>query len=126
MDAQFSPDSPAAVSEAFVTAINTGDLPAALALYRQDAVMLAPDGSQARGAKAISELLGGVVSMQVHMTTRIKNVIETGDIAVAAEEWTMRLRGPDGTSSDQSGHSIVLFTREHAGWRFLLDAPWGL
>jgi ketosteroid isomerase-like protein len=97
-----------------------------VSLYHDDAVMLAPDGSQAQGAKAISELLTGVISMQVQMTTQIESVIETGDIAVAAEEWTMRLRAPDGTTSDQSGQSIVLFTREHAGWRFLIDAPWGL
>jgi uncharacterized protein (TIGR02246 family) len=126
MDAEVSSDSPAAVSEAFVAALNAGDLTGALALYRDDAVMLAPDGGQARGAKAISELLAGIVSMQVQMTTRIDGVVETGDIAIAAEQWTMRLRAPDGTTSDQSGRSIVLFTREHAGWRFLIDAPWGL
>lgn len=88
--------------------------------------MLEPNGSQARGTKAISELLAGIVSMQVQMATRIKSMIDVADIAVAAEDWTMRLREPDGTTSDQSGHSIVLFTREHAGWRFLIDAPWGL
>jgi uncharacterized protein (TIGR02246 family) len=126
MSADFSPHSPAAVSEAFVAAINTGDLTRALPLYREDAVMLAPDGSQARGAKAISELLAGVITMQVQMTTQIKALIETGDIAIAAEQWTMRLRAPDGSTSDHSGRSIVLFTREHTGSRFLIDAPWGL
>jgi|ERR1035438_5585210 uncharacterized protein (TIGR02246 family) len=126
MDAEVSSDSPAAVSEAFVAAINTGDLNGALALYHDDAVMLAPDGSQARGAKAIGELLAGVISMQLQMTTRIETVIETGDIAIAAEQWTMRLRAPDGITGDHSGCSIVLFTREKAGWRFLIDAPWGL
>jgi len=126
MNADVSPDSPTAVSARFVAAINNGDLTGALTLYRDDAVMLAPDGSQARGAKAISELLSGVITMQVQMTTRIETLIETGDIALAAEKWTMRLHAPDGTTSDQSGQSIVLFTREHAGWRFLIDAPWGL
>ncbi len=126
INAHESPDSPAAVSEAFVAAINAGDLPGALALYRDDAVMLAPDGSQARGTKAICDLLAGIISMQVEMTTRIKSVIEDGDIALAAEEWTMRLRGPDGTTSDQGGQSVVLFTRDQAGWWFVLDAPWGL
>jgi len=76
--------------------------------------------------KAISELLAGVITMQVQMTTQIKALIETGDIAVAAEQWTMQLHAPDGSTSDQSGQSIVLFTREHAGRRFLIDAPWGL
>lgn len=114
MNAHASPQSPAAVSDSFIAAINTGDLTGALALYRDDAVMLAPDGSQARGTKAICDLLAGIISMQAEMTTRIKSVIETGDTAVAAEEWTMRLRGPDGTTSDQSGQSIVLFAREHA------------
>jgi len=119
-------DSPARVSEAFVVAINAGDLPGALGLYREDAVLLAPDGQCARGAQAIEELLRGLVAMQVEMGTRIENVIEVGDIAVASEAWTMRLHAPDGASSEQHGQSIVLFTRGRDGWRFLIDAPWGL
>jgi len=119
-------DSPAKVSEAFVAAINAGDLPSALGHYRDDAVLLAPDGQCARGAQAIEELLRGLVAMQVKMGTRIENVIEVGDIAVASEAWTMRLHAPDGASSEQHGQSIVLFTRGRDGWQFLLDAPWGL
>jgi ketosteroid isomerase-like protein len=133
MDAVRSIDSPARISEAFVDAINAGDLPGALALYRDDAVLLAPDGECARGAKAIEELLGGLVAMQVEMEIRIENVIEAGEIAVASEAWTMRPRAPDGgaphpdgASSEQHGQSIVLFTRGADGWRFLIDAPWGL
>lgn len=91
-------DSPAGVSEAFVAAIHAGNLPSALGLYRENAVLLAPDGQCARGVQAIAELLRGLLAMQVEMETRIENVIEAGDIAVASEEWTMRLRAPDGTS----------------------------
>jgi uncharacterized protein (TIGR02246 family) len=126
VDAQAPLDSPAAVSEAFAAAINAGDLPAALRLYVKDAVMVAPDGHCARGAQAIGELLAGLVSMQVQMETQIERLVEAGDIAVASEAWTMRLRGPDGTRSEQHGQSIVLFARSQEGWRFSIDAPWGL
>jgi ketosteroid isomerase-like protein len=125
VDAQASLDSPAGVSEAFTAAINAGDLPAALRLYGQDAVMVAPDGHCARGP-AIGELLAGLMSMQVEMETQIERVIEAGDIAVASEAWTMRLLSPDGTSGEQHGRSIVLFARSQEGWRFSIDAPWGL
>lgn len=64
--------------------------------------------------------------MQIEMGTRIENVIEVGDIAVASEAWTMRLHTPDGASSEQHGQSIVLFTRGRDGWQFLVDALWGL
>jgi uncharacterized protein (TIGR02246 family) len=119
-------DSPPEVSEAFVAAINAGDLPGALGLYREDATLLAPDGQCARGVRAIEELLRGLLAMQVEMETTIENVIEAGDIAVASEAWTMRLRAPDGTSNEQHGESIVLFTHTPDGWRFLIDAPGAL
>jgi uncharacterized protein (TIGR02246 family) len=119
-------DSPAEVSETLVAAINAGDLPGALGLYRENAVLLAPDNQCARGAQAIEDLLRGLVTMQVEMETRIENVIEVGDIAVASEAWTMRLYTPGGASSEQHGQSIVIFTRGRDGWRFLIDAPWGL
>jgi uncharacterized protein (TIGR02246 family) len=126
MNAHVSPDSPAGVSEAFAAAINTGDLAAALRLYDKDAVMVAPDGHCARGPQAIGELLAGLVSMQVQMETHIDSVIEAGDIAAASETWMMRLRAPDGTSSEQHGQSIVVFALGQEGWRFSIDAPWGL
>lgn len=126
-------DSPAEASEAFVAAINDGDLSGALALYREDVVLLAPDGQCARGAKAIEGLLAGLLAMQVQMQTRIERVIEVGDLAIATETWTMRLHAPAGETQDEngevaehSGRSIVLFTKGEDGWRLLIDAPWGL
>jgi uncharacterized protein (TIGR02246 family) len=118
-------DSPAGVSEAFVAAINAGDLAGALGLYREDAVLLAPDGQCVRGAKAIEGLLAGLLQMQVQMETRIERVIEAGDVALATETWTMRPHAPDGIG-EHSGQSIVLFTHGDDGWRLLIDAPWGL
>jgi ketosteroid isomerase-like protein len=117
-----SVDSPSEVSAAFVVAINAGDLPGALRLYHNDAALLAPDGQCARGIQAIEGLLRGLLAMHVEMD----NVIEVGGIAVASEAWTMRLRLPEGTSDEQHGQSIVLFTQTPDGWRFLIDAPWGL
>jgi uncharacterized protein (TIGR02246 family) len=119
-------DSPTDVSSAFVEAINTGDVQSALDLYRDDAVLLAPDGSQARGTDAIGQLLKAVVSMRVEMTTRVRGVVVTGDFAIASEDWTMRLDAGDSHESEQRGQSIVCFARGADGWRFVIDAPWGL
>jgi uncharacterized protein (TIGR02246 family) len=126
MNTQTSLNSPADVSQAFVTAISEGDLPGALSLFREDAVMVAPDGQSARGAHAIEQLLAGLVSMQIDMDTRIDHLVEAGDVAIASESWTMRLRGPDGTPSEQRGQSLVVFGHDQRGWRLKVDAPWGL
>jgi ketosteroid isomerase-like protein len=120
-----TPDSPAAVSHAFTTAINAGDIGGALGLYRADAVLLSPDGSQARGAGAIRQLLENLVSMNVTLTTHMRSVVIAGDYAVASEDWTMRLDTAPGESA-QEGRSIVCFARDGGGWRFVVDAPWGL
>jgi uncharacterized protein (TIGR02246 family) len=123
---QTTPDSPADVSDAFVQAVNAGDLESAIGLYREDAVLLAPDGSQARGASAIRGLLQNLISMRVQMTTRIRSVIVTDDFAVASEDWTMRLDTGGDDDTEQHGRSIVCFANGEDGWRFVIDAPWGL
>lgn len=122
---QTSPGSPAAVSDAFTEAINAGDIEGALGLYRADAVLLSPDGSQARGADAIKQLLENLVSMKVTLTTRVRSVVIADDYAVASEDWTMRLDTAPG-ESEHGGRSIVCFARDGKGWRFVIDAPWGL
>jgi uncharacterized protein (TIGR02246 family) len=123
---QTTPSSPAEVSDAFVQAVNAADLESAIALYREDAVLLAPDGSQARGAGAIRGLLQNLISMRVQMTTRVTSVIVTDDFAVASEDWTMRLDTGGDDDTEQHGRSIVCFANGEDGWRFVIDAPWGL
>jgi uncharacterized protein (TIGR02246 family) len=122
-----TPNSPAEVSDAFVQAVNAADLESAIRLYREDAVLLAPDGSQARGTGAIRGLLENLISMRVQMTTRVRSVIVADDFAVASEDWTMRLdTGGDDDETEQHGRSIVCFANGEDGWRFVIDAPWGL
>jgi uncharacterized protein (TIGR02246 family) len=123
MNTSTLPDTPAGVSDAFATAINAGDLDGALLLYRDDAVLLSPDGNGARGVSAIRELLAGLISMRVEMTMRVKTMIVTDDFALASEDWTMRLATDAG---EQRGQSVVGFARGADGWRFVIDAPWGL
>jgi uncharacterized protein (TIGR02246 family) len=119
-------DSPADVSNVFVQAINAGNVQRAVDLYREDAVLLSPDGSEARGAAAIRQLLENVISMEVEMTSEVRSVVVVGDFAVAAEDWTMRLHTLDSQPSEQRGRSTVCFARGADGWRFVIDAPWGL
>jgi uncharacterized protein (TIGR02246 family) len=121
------PETPAEVSDAFVQAVNAGDVESAIGLYREDAVLLAPDGSQARGAGAIRGLLENLISMGVQMTTQVRSVVVADDFAVASEDWTMRLH-TDGHPDDaeQRGRSVVCFANGEDGWRFVIDAPWGL
>ncbi len=119
-------DSPAGVSNAFVEAINAGDLQGALGLYRDDAVLLAPDGSQARGTDAIRQLLENVIAMRVEMTTEVRSLVVTDGFAVASEDWTMRLDTGQPGADEQRGQSIVCFARGADGWQFVIDAPWGL
>ncbi len=126
MNTSALPDTPAGVSDALATAINAGDLDGALLLYRDDAVLLAPDGNCARGVSAIRELLAGLISMHVEMAMQVKTMIVTGDFAVASEDWTMRFARDPGDAGEQRGQSVVGFARGADGWRFVIDAPWGL
>lgn len=120
------PDTPAGVSDAFASAINSGDLDGALLLYRDDAVMLSPDGNCARGVTAIRDLIAGLIAMRPEMTMRVKTMIVTDDFAMASEDWTMRLATDAGGGGEQQGQSVVGFARASRGWQFVFDAPWGL
>jgi SAM-dependent methyltransferase len=113
--AEFRRSGPAETARAFAAAVNARDLDAALALWEDDAVIVAPDGTATDDvATAVATLIENGVTMDIG----VERVHASGRTAVATGTLTM---------GDASGAFVVVYARDSAGhWRIAIDAPWGL
>ena len=107
-------------------AINRRDLDAAVALWAEDAAIVAPDGSLVRGRDGIVKALEGLLGNGTRFDAELTGLFEAGDTALATGSLTLRGDGHDGPF-EQRSDSIVVYARDADGlWRIALDAPWGL
>jgi len=70
-----------------------GDLDSALSLYDPDAVFLNQSRDFSKGREGLRRELAPLAAMKVRFDFQVKQVIETGDIALMHTEWTVS--GPD-------------------------------
>ncbi len=103
---------------AFAAAFNRQDLEALMALYAEDAVLIADGTAEVSGAglrAALRRFLGlpGPISMS------LRRAVVQGDTAVVVADWHLP-GGVAGTTSD------VLRREADGGWRYVIDAPFGI
>ncbi len=117
---------PERLAHAFAAAITRRDVPAALALWREDAAIIAADGSLVRGREAIGAALEALVRNGADVSVQVARVFEAGGIALATGTLTLSGSTEDGPFEQQSS-SMVVYTRDEDGrWRIAIDAPWGI
>jgi uncharacterized protein (TIGR02246 family) len=98
---------------------NDQDLDGLMALYAPDAVMVELDGGTLTGTEAIRGAWAGIVEMKGRMTVRSRYAIETGDLAVLSNEWTL-------TVGDQSMSAVtaeVARRQPDGSWLYVVDHP---
>ncbi len=119
-------DSPHEIAELFAAAINRRDLDAAVAMWTEDAAIVAPDGSLVRGHAEIVKALEALVGNGTRFHAELTGLFQAGDTALATGTLTLSGNGHDGRYEHRS-NSIVVYARGADGrWRIALDAPWGL
>lgn len=120
-------DSPRAVAQALAEAINAGDAQSVRELWNEDAMVIAPDGSQTVGREAIGRVLEQLVASETKMRIELHMIHATQDTAVALG--TLTLTAPNlegGPPLISRGDSLVVYTRGSDGaWRISIDYPWG-
>ena len=122
-----TPDSPEAVSAAFAAAMHARDVPGAMALWLDDALMIQPDGASVQGRETIEAALRALIENDVAIDIQLARVFATGDVAVGVGTLTMSGADGDGQTFAQRSQSVVVYARSPDGsWRLALDAPWGL
>jgi uncharacterized protein (TIGR02246 family) len=121
-------ETPAALLAAFLDAINARDLGSAVELWREDAVILQPDGQPLRGREAVAGALQALIDSRAEVQTEVASIVEAGDLALLTGTLTLTAQngdGPGGRFTSRSS-SVVIYKRGPEGWRIALDAPWGL
>ena len=111
---------------AFVEAMNSGNIEAAVSHYEPNGVLVAQPGVLAVGAAAIREALVGMLCMNPKLRTLTQEVIVSNDLALYHSEWTMNGTGPDGVQVTLSGSSADVLRKQPDGaWKIAMDNPWG-
>ncbi|HEX7780941.1 MAG TPA: nuclear transport factor 2 family protein, partial [Vicinamibacterales bacterium] len=82
--------------ERLTSALNQGDLDAAVALYEENAVLVARPGQLARGRVQIRQALEGFVALHPTLSTTATQVTELGDLALYISRWSLRGTDPSG------------------------------
>jgi uncharacterized protein (TIGR02246 family) len=117
---------PEQVAHAFAAAIARRDVAGALALWREDAAIVAADGSLLRGREQIVRALDALVRNGTDVAVHVARVFEAGGIALATGTLTLSGDGADGPFQQHSDSTVVYARGADGRWRIALDAPWGL
>jgi len=113
---------PEEVADAFAAALARRDLDGALAMWSEDAAIVAADGSLVEGRVAIREALDALLSNGADVQIELAGLFQAGGIALATGSLTL-----SGEGFEQRSESTVVYARGADGrWRIALDAPWGL
>ena len=119
-------DNPEQVIELFTTALNSGQVDAAIALYEPEATFAPRPGEQVQGLKEIRSALEQFVALEPRLRGEITKVMTADDVALVQNRWQLDGRQPDGTPIEMGGHSTDVLRRAPDGsWRILIDDPWG-
>jgi uncharacterized protein (TIGR02246 family) len=95
-----------------------GDLESALSVYDPDAVFLNQSRDVSKGREGLRQELTPLAARKVRIDFKVKQVIETGDIALMHTEWTVS--GPE----PMKVYAIEVARRQQDGsWRWLIGDP---
>jgi uncharacterized protein (TIGR02246 family) len=121
------PSSPEALAAAFGAAIGARDVPAALALWSEDAAIVQADGHLLQGKDAIGAALRALIGSGADVEIDVAKVFATAEVAIVVGTLTMSGAGADGRPYRAQSQSVVVYSKGTDGcWRIAIDAPWGL
>ena len=90
-----------------------------------DAVIVPQPGQVMIGAEQVRAALQGFLDVNVRFSADTAEVIQTGDLALVAAQWSATIDGPDGERVVLGGVSSDVMRRQaDGGWRYLIDQPW--
>lgn len=115
---------PQALMDLFTNLVHARDLDGLVALYEPSAVFEQQPGIVIRGHAAIAAALADLIALRPRMITNTVQVLETGDIALVVNEWTMTGTVPDGADVRRGGRSADVLRRQPDGrWLVVVDKP---
>jgi uncharacterized protein (TIGR02246 family) len=115
---------PQALMDTFTNLVHARDLDRLVALYEPSAVFEPQPGIVIRGRADIAAALADLLALRPRMITDTFQVLETGDIALVVNEWTMTGVSPDGAEVRRGWRSADVLRRQpEGGWLVVVDRP---
>jgi uncharacterized protein (TIGR02246 family) len=117
---------PEQIYSSFATALNSGDVPAILALFEPDAQIVPQPGQMpVEGLAAIRAVMEGFVAAQPQIVFEQTGAILAGDVAMLRSRWRLATTGPDGQVTTLTGKGVQFARRQSDGnWLLVIDDPW--
>ena len=119
-------ETPEQVLEAVVEGINTANYELLMSLYEPEAAFATRPGNLAHGLGDICQALDGFIALNGKLDLKVTRVLEVGDLALVAGEWSFTGTGPGGEPVKLAARNADVLRRQSDGsWRFVIDNPWG-
>jgi ketosteroid isomerase-like protein len=113
-----SAKSPEEICRLFQQSIAAGDLDSLLSLYDSEAVFLNQSGEVKTGEAGLREVLAPLAAAQACFDYTIRQIIQSGDIALMHTDWQVTSPQP------MSTYAIEVARRQPDGtWRWLIGDP---
>jgi ketosteroid isomerase-like protein len=119
---------PHAVNQLWCDAFNAGDLPALMATYERDAVIVPGPGAEPlQGHAAIEAALTWFLGLGGMLRFTPRHWLVQGDLALASIAFTMDGgTDADGNAVDLHGVTSEVLRRQTDGtWKYVIDHPFG-
>jgi ketosteroid isomerase-like protein len=104
----------------FARAYSSGQLDAVLAMYTQDAVLVDAHGIEHRGKTSIAKVLRSGLDAGAVMSSKPKQCVEYGDIAVLRNDFDVKIAGQVAFKS--TSFEVLLFDGQ--AWKLAIDLPY--
>ncbi len=108
---------PEEASSAFAAAINAGDLAAALGCWSEHAVIVGPDGSEARGQSALRTRFEQLIAGGIRLGTSVGDVVVGERVAVGSSRMTMT----GAAGEELTVAATVVYVDDGDRWRIAID-----
>ena len=114
---------PEQVNEQLIDALNRGDIDAAMDLYGPEASFV-NEGEVVTGLAAIRAIMEAFAAVKPKFDFKPKATVQSGDIALTGNNWSLTGTDADGNAMEMSGNSFEVVRRGSDGnWRFVIDVP---
>lgn len=113
-----SANRPEEICELFQRYMNQGDLDSLVGIYDPEAAFLDPSGQIRRGRNGMREVLAPLAEARAQFDFNIRQVIQSGDIALMHTEWMVS------SHPSMSSYAIEVARRQPDGsWCWLIGDP---
>jgi ketosteroid isomerase-like protein len=119
------PSSANNASPALASALSAGDLDSAVAGFARDGALITRSATTIRGRDRIRAVLGQLIAMRPAVEVEQLGLLVAGEVALATENWTVRLEGSEGAPFTQISNSTAVLRCIQGTWKLQIAAPWG-